>query len=61
VRTAALVYDALARHGARAPFRIPFDTALAIAADSTSARAYLGLGQAVLWTGILVATYPRPW
>jgi len=36
------VYDALARHGARAPFRIPFDTALAIARRLGAGRLVMG-------------------
>ena len=37
-----LVYDALARQGARAPFRIPFDTALAIARRLGAGRLVMG-------------------
>ena len=40
------VYDALARHGARAPFRIPFDTALAIARRLGAGKVVMGQ----LWT-----------
>jgi len=40
------VYDALARYGARAPFRIPFDTAVAIARRLGAGK--LVMGQ--LWT-----------
>jgi len=36
------VYDALTRHGARAPFRIPFDTALAIARRLGAGRLVMG-------------------
>jgi len=36
------VYDALARHGARAPFRISFDTALAIARRLGAGRLVMG-------------------
>ncbi len=36
------VYDALARRGARAPFRIPFDTALAIARRLGAGRLVMG-------------------
>src|SRR5205809_7214827 len=36
------VYDALARRGARAPFRIPFDTALAIARQLGAGRLVMG-------------------
>ena len=36
------VYDALARHGARAPFRIPFDTAVAIARRLGAGKLVMG-------------------
>ena len=36
------IYDALARRGARAPFRIPFDTALAIARQLGAGRLVMG-------------------
>ena len=36
------VYDALARHGARVPFRIPFDTAVAIARRLGAGRLVMG-------------------
>ena len=36
------VYDALTRHGARAPFRIPFDTALAIARRLGAGKLVMG-------------------
>src|SRR5690348_10461318 len=36
------IYDALARRGARAPFRIPFDTALAIARALGAGRVVMG-------------------
>ena len=36
------IYDALARRGARAPFRIPFDTALAIARALGAGKAVMG-------------------
>jgi len=36
------VYDALARHGARVPFRIPFDTAVAIARRLGAGKLVMG-------------------
>ncbi len=36
------VYDALTRHGARAPFRIPFDTAVAIARRLGAGKLVMG-------------------
>ncbi len=36
------IYDALARHGARVPFRIPFDTGLAIARQLGAGRLVMG-------------------
>src|SRR5213079_3739669 len=49
------IYDALARRGARAPFRIPFDTALAIARALGAGKAVMGQ----LWSSGTRSASPR--